>query len=231
VLAVLADQGYRFGEPQTYARFWAPAIMASIVIPLVAINARQTGVRVPSRLWSAALLGTILIATGVPSVDAGQHVLSVVADTATGRVLSQLSVDRYVLERGDYAQAAALIPRGSKVLAAVDDPSLLLGTGIDVTTLDIVGSTSPSPHLPYFTGSAAKLAWLRANGYDYVIAADPTASRPLYNRAVWQGNLRTGDQFGGWAPYFLDWFDFIQDRSPGAPSLVDATSQLIVLKM
>lgn len=231
VLVVLADQGYRFGSPLLYARFWAPAIMASILIPLVAINARQTSERVPSRLWMAAVLGAVLVATGVPSVAAGQHVVSVVADTARGRVLSQLSVDRYVLERRDYAQAAALIPRGSKVLAAVDDPSLLLGIGLDVTTLDVIGSTSPSPHLPYFTGSAAKVAWLRANGYDYVIAADPTASKRLYNRAVWQGNLRTGDQFGGWAPYFLDWFDFIQDRSPGAPSLVAATSQLIVLKM
>lgn len=231
VLAVLAYQGYRFGSPLLYARFWAPAIMASILIPLVAINARQTSVRGPSRVWTAAVLGAILVATGVPSVGAGQHVLKVVADTASGRVLSQLSLDRYVLDRPDYAQAVALIPRGSKVLAAVDYPSLLLGTGIDVTTLDIIGSTSPSPHLPYFSGSAAKLAWLRANGYAYVIASDPTASRRLYNRAVWQVNLTTGDQFGNWAPYFLDWFNFIQDRSPGAPTLVIATSQLIVLKM
>lgn len=231
LLATLADLGYRFGSPVTYARFWAPAIIASVLIPLVAINTGRAAARGPIRLWSAAALGAVVIATDFAPVAAGQAVITVAADTVTGRLVQQLSGDRYALERPDYAQASALIPRGCKVLAAVDYPSLLLEAGLDVHTLDIAGSTSPLPHLPYFTGSAQKLRWLRANGYDYVIAEDPAASTALYNRTHWQANRRSGDQFGGWAPDFLDWFDFVHDLSNSAHSLPAAGLPLIVLKV
>ncbi|HEX4580007.1 MAG TPA: hypothetical protein VH498_08400 [Candidatus Dormibacteraeota bacterium] len=231
VLIVLADQGYLFGPPMMFARYWAPAIMASILIPLVAINVHRAQPRGPARYWGAAVLAVVLVATGAPSVGSGQYLVKVASDTLTGRPLSQLSVDRYALERRDYAQVAALVPRGSKVLAAVDYPTLLLGTGLDVTTIDMIGTTSPSPRMPYFIGSAAKVAWLRANGYDYVIASDPATSFLLYNRAKWVWNLGTGHLFGDWAPFFLDWFNFIQDRSLGAPSHLAAMPQFIILKI
>ncbi|MEO6858362.1 MAG: hypothetical protein ABI323_07220 [Solirubrobacteraceae bacterium] len=237
VLVALADLWYAYGSPLTYPRFWAPAITASILIPLVALNARRTTSGGPIRLWSAAILGTVVVSTGATPVVAAQYLIRAATDTATGQVDQQLSRDRYTLERSDYTEAVALIPRGSKVLAAVDYPALLLESGLDVHTLDIIGSTSPSPHLPYFTGSATKLSWLRANGYTYVIAVDPSAlpglspSIGLYNRAHWQENLRLGGQFGGWAPYFLDWFDFIQDMSHSGRPPLPTVAPLMLLKL
>lgn len=231
VLAALAYAWYPLGSPLTYARFWAPSVIASILIPLVAINGRRTAGRRSLGLLSAAVLGAVVIATGANPVIAGQNVITTAKDTATGQLAHHLSPDHYAPERSDYAQAAALIPRGSSVLAAVDFPSLLLEAGLDVHTLDIPGSTSPVPHLPYFAGSAEKLSWMRANGYEYIIAMNPDASAGLYNRAQWQLNVREGGQYEGWASHFVDWFDFIDDMSHSARSMPVAVPQLIVLKL
>jgi hypothetical protein len=140
-----------------------------------------------------------------------------------------LDGDRYAARRGDYEQAAALVPPGSKVLAAVDVPSLLLSDRSDVGTLDLAGSTSPPPHLPYFQGTGAKLAWLRAHGYRYVIAADPTASTCLYNRSLQEQDARGehGQPYQAWAPYYLDWFQFLDDVSSG-PSATRRGSLIVV---
>src|SRR5207302_2301949 len=111
-------------------------------------------------------------------------------DTVSGRVSNVLATDRYAAQRGEYRRAAALVSPGSKVLAAVDVPSLLLSERFEVNTIDLAGSTSPTPHLPYFRGTPAKLGWLRAHGYGYVIAVDPNASARLYNRSVQEQDLR-----------------------------------------
>jgi hypothetical protein len=204
---------------------------ASAAIPLVVINARRVAVRGWMASWSAAALASVVVATAAAPIAAGQFLVTVAADTVSGKVGNQLSADRYALVRSDYDHAAALIPRGSKVLAAVDDPSLLLEAGLDVNTIDIPGSTSPPPYLPYFGGDAQKVSWLHANGYDYVIAVDSTQSIRLYNRAHWLANFRYGGHYGAWAPYFLDWFDFVQDMSAGKALLSGTVTSLIVLKV
>jgi hypothetical protein len=152
-------------------------------------------------------------------------------DTRSGRVSVLLHADRYAAQRDDYARAAAAIQPGSKVLAAVDVPSLLLSQRWDVNTIDLVGSTSPSPPLPYFEGTEAKLRWLRAHGYQYIVATDPDTSQRLYSRPLQEQNLRGehGQPYQDWAPYYLDWFQFLDDVS--SSQAADRLGSLIIVKV
>jgi hypothetical protein len=170
-----------------------------------------------------AALALVAVATGLVAVPprlVATEALSMAGDTPSGRVSTLLDVDRYAARRNEYARAAAAAGPGSRVLAAVDVPSLLLPERLQVDTVDLAGSTSPAPHLPYFQGSAAKLRWLRAHGYRYVIATDPDASACLYSRSLNAQDLRGehGQPFAAWAPYEVDWFRFLDDASsrPGA---------------
>jgi hypothetical protein len=155
-------------------------------------------------------------------------VFSAARDTINGSVAATLSADRYATVRSAYSQAIALVPAGDKVLAAVDYPSLLLRDGVELNTLDIAGSTSPSPHLPYFLGTAAKLSWFSTNGYKYIVAADPSGGACLYSSALQNANVKTGGVSGAWAPYLLDWFQFLQDLSSHTHTVV---GPLVVYKL
>jgi hypothetical protein len=117
--------------------------------------------------------------------------------------------DRYSTFRGEYAQLNAAIPRGSKVLAAVDYPALLSFSRYRFATLDLVGTASPPPHMPYFAGAAAKVHYLQHLGYGYVVAEAETV-RGLYQFKAWQSDLHSPRyNYRAWAPYFLDWMSSV----------------------
>ncbi|HEY5025243.1 MAG TPA: hypothetical protein VII76_09720 [Acidimicrobiales bacterium] len=117
--------------------------------------------------------------------------------------------DRYTDVETQYAQLDAAIPPGAKVLAAVDYPSLLGFSRYQFATLDLAGSASPLPHMPYFQGAAAKVAYLRHLGYDYIVA-DSVTAHGLYQFQPWENDLRSPRyNYRAWAPYFIDWMSSI----------------------
>ncbi len=222
-VAVLAYMWWALGSPTVYPRFWAPLFLACVLIPIALMNGGQIHRRAQSAASGLAAVAVVAIVTGVVAAtprEAANYVLSAATDTMSGRVSSQLEADRYATRRDEYAMAAARIPAGSRVLAAVDVPSLLLSGGFELDTIDLVGSTSPPPHLPYFQGTEAKLQWLRAHGYRYIIAVDPDASAGLYSRSAQEYDLKgeARQPYQAWAPYYFDWFQLVGDVSsrPGS---------------
>jgi len=230
-MAVLAYVWWSLGPLGRHPRFWAPVVLACVLLPIVLLNSGHV-----RRGWLTTAGGlTVLVLSGTmagaaPGLVAGS-VLGAATDTFSGRVSGVLDADRYATQRDDYAMAAAMVPPGSRVLAAVDVPSLLLSGGSEVDTIDLVGSTSPPPHLRYFEGSDAKLRWLRARGYRYVIAVDPSASACLYNRLRQEEDLRgaQGQPYQAWAPYYLDWFRFLDDVSSSRDSVRVGSLILVTL--
>jgi len=180
-----------------------------------------------------AMFAMVGLAVTADPVRGAQTVFDVARDTASGQVADALSADRYVDVRGDYAQAAALIPPGARVLAAVDVPSLLVSRTSDLNTLDLAGGTSPSPHLPYFRGTQAKLTWLRSHGYDYIVAVDPAASSCLYSSRSQTQDIagKFGPVYEAWAPYYLDWFGFLRDVSNPLVADSDHVGSLLVVRL
>jgi len=113
--------------------------------------------------------------------------------------------DRYAGSERQYAELNAMIPRGAKVLAAVDLPTLLDMTRYDVVTLDSPGAVSPPPHMPFFRGAAADVAYLRAQGFDYIVAESPSALGP-HNLGFIIRSLRSSEYFSReQAAYNIDW--------------------------
>lgn len=230
-LAIVLTIWWNRGEASEYLRFWAPVTLAAVILPMVLIDAGRA-----ERVWLirvAGLAGLSLVALvlrGSP-VDAGKAALSAARQTMSGEVTSTLSADRYESQLAHYALVAARVPVGSKVLAAVDVPSLLLRRGFDIHTLDLAGSTSPPPHLPYFRGTDVKLAWLRQHRYDYIIAVRPRASVCLYNRAGQERNLVRGGVYADWAPYYFDWFQFLHETTIDRRILVAEAGPLLVLRV
>ena len=104
----------------------------------------------------------------------------------------------------EYRQVNSMIPKGAKVLAAVDYPALLSFTKYQFATLDLVGAVCP-PGMPYGKGPRAEVAYLRRLGYGYVVAEAPS-DPGLYNIPSWSAAYRSRIYaYRLWAPYFIHW--------------------------
>ena len=183
----------------------------------------------PGAVAGAALVASVLLVFDVPPGRAGS---SVVSDTRRAvHVLAGTTgfADRYAALRGEYRELNAAIPAGAKVLAAVDQPSLLDVSKFSFATLDVAGSVSPPPHMPFFTGTEAKLRYLRAQGFGY-IAVSASSDLGLYQVVTWQHDLRSANyNYRAWAPYFIDWSAFVTALERHRASTVNAVGSLAVI--
>ena len=151
LLAVLGVLWWNLGEISLFPRFWMPLIVATALFPMAVVNV-STAVGGRARVLG---VGAFAAAATVVTLGAASHadVRDFVPDMASGRSLQQVDADRYGNVEADYDEVSSMIEPGSTVLTAVDVPSLLLGHDFDVHTLDLLGSTSPPPRLPYFEGA------------------------------------------------------------------------------
>ena len=115
-----------------------------------------------------------------------------------------------------YAALNALIPKGAKVLAAVNQPGLLDMSKFTVATLDQPGAASPPPHMPLFFGPNPLVKYLRRLGYQYVAVDSPTTFG-IYNQAQWEASKKdpvwTKHEYGR---YYLQWLQDVSALESGA---------------
>ena len=229
-LAVVVGIWGYLGDAENYARFWAPVSLAAVLLPFVLVN-RSTGLnRWTGHVLGLAGLALVAYVLHVEPGDLWKRASEAVQGTGSGYVAELLAADRYSKERGSYDGVAERLPAGAKVLTAVDLPSLLLDRGLEIHTLDVAGSTSPRPHMPFFVGTQAKLSWLRRNGYEYVVAFDPARSACLYNRSHHREVVAEDGPEAAWARYFLDWLRFVDARSRTEARVVEL-GPLVVLEV
>ncbi|HWD25089.1 MAG TPA: hypothetical protein VG368_06465, partial [Acidimicrobiales bacterium] len=104
-----------------------------------------------------------------------------------------------------YRRINAAIPVGSHLLAAVTFPDLLDVSRFHFATLDIAGAVSPRPGIPLTKGGPAVLSYLRALGYNGIVAS-VTNAPGLYNYRSWDGNLHSGiEDYRAMAAQFIAW--------------------------
>ena len=65
-----------------------------------------------------------------------------------------------------------LIPAGETLLVATDHPYLVDYRRNKTWSIDVPGTASPAPGMPFFRGAEAVEAYLLANGVHYVLFAD-----------------------------------------------------------
>ena len=140
--------------------------------------------------------------------------------------------DRYASLRSEYHRINEAIPRGAKVFAAVDDPSLLSFSRYEFVTLDEPGAVSPPPHMPFFNGAQAKVTYLRRLGFQYIVASSPSAPGS-YQRRSEERNLHSPNyNYRKDAPYYLDWLSSVAslERGGSYPVLYAGTLGLIDIR-
>jgi hypothetical protein len=122
--------------------------------------------------------------------------------------------DRYSSGTVDaYNALSDVIPKGAKVLAAVDAPGLLNFSRFSFATLDLVGAVSPVPHMPIFGTPSEIVSYLRNLGYGYIVADSPV-NPGLYNYAQWKSDLSgTAYTYERLAQYFVTWQKVVDELS------------------
>ena len=213
---------WRFAAPSTFALglYAIDALWRSNVPrPTARASRPDATTRRDGTGWSFLRGGTVATLVLVISVLMFNAPLSALADQFKAGVHAGANLvtanaplpDRYSELRATYERVNAAIPRDARVLAAVNYPALLDPTRYTFSTLDIAGSVSPPPHMPFGKGLAAKLTYLREQGYDYILAQDDN-TYGLYNRARWAANLTSLRAIvplanRRWTPDMLEWLD------------------------
>jgi hypothetical protein len=167
------------------------------------VLARRVLMGIPVRV--ALILVVAAIAFG-PSLRQYAHQTNTSLHLAANVLRGSIPLpDRYAPVEGAYSVFNSFIPRGARVLAAVDTPALLDYSRYSFATLDSPGAVSPPPHMPFFQGADAKVTYLRHLGYDYIAAESP-AQFGLYRFRFLLQLLRSPEYFSReQAPYNIDW--------------------------
>ena len=132
-----------------------------------------------------------------------------------------------------YEAALAAIPKGSKVLAAVDAPFLLDYRDHDIVNIDQIGAVSPPPGMP-LGGPPEKLAqYLSGLSINYLLYVKPDKSPRIYRRQYWQNpelQAAVVDEpiLKRIVENFLWFFDAIDDLGTRYPKVFE-NDQLVVL--
>jgi hypothetical protein len=182
------------------------------LLPILVINGAPGRADRTSSRSSAAVGVAVVLVLLVASAGIVDDVGRAARDVASGNLMSELATSGFATLAPDYDAAQALIPPGSKVFTAVDLPDQLLDADITLHSIDLTGFASPPPRLPYFEGDQAKTDWLRANGYDYVVAMVRDTSTCFYRAELWQRALDLPESRAfalAWQPYIQDWSDYI----------------------
>lgn len=211
-------------QPWDHHRYLWPYYAAMPVVVVL-------GVAGSARRWSAVgllvpvLLLPLVTAKGYPSQTGlgGFGTAFKAAMHATSFSTSVLADEAEVTSV--YRRAQGAVPPGCRVFTGTDFPWAFDLKRNDIATWDLIGFSSPAPHLP-LQGSARELwRYLIGQGFQYGIFVDPQASlsesgaraipeqfQGLYNlgrfdsRQGWANPVRT------WAPTYLDRLTLI-DRS------------------
>ena len=104
------------------------------------------------------------------------------------------SADSLAQYGGVFKQINSVIPRGAKVLSAVETPELLDMSKFSVSTLDFPGANSPAPGIPLGGTPTELMKYLKKLGYSYIVAQSPNSPQSIYFQDL-AHQLSTSDWF------------------------------------
>lgn len=132
--------------------------------------------------------------------------------------------------RAAYRQALAGVD-ADRTIAAVDRPYLIEFDRYDIANMDLPGFTAPGGEFPFFSGPGAKVARLRREGFDTLLATVPDNELCL-NPGVLRSQI--SDQvrsYSSSARYYLDWEDDVAAIAVKAPDAVRQVGPLLVIDL
>ena len=107
-----------------------------------------------------------------------------------------------------------LVPKGEKILVAVDFPYVLDFTRNDIFSIDCIGAAGPDGGFPFFQGKNQLNSYLHKQGIYYLLCMDFDKAIMLYNRPFWKNNPSPQWYYNAiYAPRFLDFMNNIDNLS------------------
>jgi hypothetical protein len=103
------------------------------------------------------------------------------------------------------------VPKGEKILAAVDAPYLLDYARNQIANADVVGGISPNKGMPFFKGPEALKKYLLDQNIKYILAVDWDKGLVSYNRKNIKENKREWFVNEVQTPYALNFMDSVDD--------------------
>ena len=180
--------------------------------------------------WAGAAL-LVLALSGQSLATARQNLRSRLTALRGAVADPDLLNDRYEAVAADYQLLEQRLTHRARVVAAVDYPALFGSRAKQLQNMDIIGSNSPSPGMPFFSGGRAKLDYLANLGYTHLVVVDPSASACLYRTDSWLKNAAgsEGKVYMQWAPHFLDWLSDVTAWSQPGASGVERFGNLLLI--
>ena len=127
-------------------------------------------------------------------------------------------------------QLQGIVPKGEKILAAVDAPYLLDYTRNQIANADVVGGMSPNKGMPFFKGPEALKKYLLDQNIKFILAVDWDKGLVSYNRKNIKENKREWFVNEVQTPYALNFMDNVDLLDKSEKSVVrGATCRLIEL--
>jgi len=130
----------------------------------------------------------------------------------------------------EYMQLQCVVPKGEKILAAVDAPYLLDYARNQISNADVVGGMSPKREMPFFKGPEALKKYLLEQNIKYILAVDWDKGLVSYNRKNIKDNKREWFVNEVQTPYALNFMDNVDLLDKSEKTVVrGSTCRLIKL--
>ena len=214
------------------ARYVWP-LLAGVLVATLALLANEgaTQLRRPQGALGALILIGVSFVLATPLGRLRYELETTLA--AASRIWSGYAVVApWASVQDDYANVQAKLPLGAKIATASDYPHLFDLRRNRIFSLDVPGSVSPPPGMPLRGTPAEMTEYMRGQDFGFVVATDPAQSACLYNQRIWQTHFVQGSRpFASWAPYFLDWFRWLEARTVGSPERVSYDGTLMTFDL
>ena len=200
---------FTYSDPKNLYRYVHPVLFAALMVSgsrLFGAAWQRTTRR--RRLLSFCLLGLLLPFLGVAWSLGG-----LVRAAALRSLPLQVSGQKpfaSASELQNYRMLQASMPRGARLYAVLDKPSLLDYGVARIYNADIAGACSLPPGMPFFRGPDSLKKYLRSLGIEYIAYTDFETALS-YNRSHWMENRSSPEAvWRSYAPYYLDLMDNVE---------------------
>jgi uncharacterized membrane protein YdcZ (DUF606 family) len=120
--------------------------------------------------------------------------------------------------QAEYQQAQSLVPAGDHILSMSRLPFMFDLSRNTIDTVDIPGSTSPGPGIPYYQGPLALKKYLLGQSINWIIMEDFNRSKDMYLRQNWLSAHDTKASLSERIrPFFLDIMDNFDSIARATP--------------
>ena len=159
---------------------------------------------------SSGAIPSLLIAAALLNVPASLITPIAIELTSLNNLINKSQISLPINSAiPNYRLVNKLIPHGASVLSNVEYPELLNINKFKVNTLDVYGSVSPEPGIPYFENRTKIVEYLRKNRINYILQ-EMNDAPGIQSSQIFLGTSNSSVfAYRTIIPYASAWFSFI----------------------